>query len=523
MRVFRYLLGLLALTLLVGCSLPPLDGRSTSTAIAASATAHTPLGQVTSALHQQAAAPANTSGIYPLERPQEALAARYLLARQAQATLDVQYYIWRPDASGLLLLQELLAAADRGVRVRLLLDDGGTAGMDTLLHTASTHPHIEVRLFNPFVLRWPKVLGYVLDFKRTNRRMHNKSLTADNQASIVGGRNIGNEYFGNPQGVLFADLDVLALGPVVQDISRDFDRYWASASAYPIERIVTAPYALNLAELRQRLQEQADTPEGQRYAEALEKSRLLQQVEHQAPLHLLWAPTHLISDDPAKVLGQAPRQTLIGAQLARAIGQPQRSVDLISPYFVPTQAGITALAQLRAQGIQVRVLTNALEATDVSIVHAGYARYRPPLLAMGVELFELRRQAPTELPGPLHERLKRRWLLASSGSSLHAKTFAIDGQRAFVGSFNFDPRSMLLNTEMGLMIESPTLAQQISQAFDDEIPWRAYRMALDAQGRLQWHSPPPGLGPVYTQEPNTSRAKRWGLWLLRHLPIESLL
>ena len=164
----------------------------------------------------------------------------------------MQYYIWRAETSGLMLLGDLLAAADRGVRVRLLLDDGGTAGMDSLLHTLNTHPQIEVRLFNPFVLRWPKVLGYVFDFQRTNRRMHNKSLTADNQASIVGGRNIGNEYFGNPQGVLFADLDVLAWGPVVRDISHDFVRYWASPSAYPIERIVTHPYVLDWPTLRQR-------------------------------------------------------------------------------------------------------------------------------------------------------------------------------------------------------------------------------------------------------------------------------
>lgn len=512
-------IALLALAL-GGCALPSLEGRSHSQAIAA--TADTPLGQTARHLRQLAQAPEGITAIVPLDSPQEAFAARHFLIQQVTHSLDVQYYIWRADTSGLMLLGDLLAAADRGVRVRLLLDDGGTAGMDSLLHTLNTHPQIEVRLFNPFVLRWPKVLGYVFDFQRTNRRMHNKSLTADNQASIVGGRNIGNEYFGNPQGVLFADLDVLAWGPVVRDISHDFDRYWASPSAYPIERIVTHPYALDWPTLRQRIATAHASTEGQRYQAAKANSRLPEhlQANDQA---ILWAPAHLVSDDPAKVLGQARQQGLIGAQLARAIGQPSIALDMVSPYFVPTQAGLDALAQLRAQGIRIRVLTNALEATDVSLVHVGYARYRAPLLRMGVELYELQRQAPIELPRQLHERIKRRWLLASSGTSLHAKTFAIDGQRAFVGSFNFDPRSMLLNTEMGLVIESPALAAQISNIFEQDIPWRSYRLSLDPEGRLQWEAPPFGSGTTHSTEPNTGWFKRWGLRLLEYLPLEPLL
>ena len=261
---------------------------------------------------------------------------------------------------------------------------------------------------------------------------------------------------------------------------------------------------------------------GQRYQAAKANSRLPEhlQANDQA---ILWAPAHLVSDDPAKVLGQARQQGLIGAQLARAIGQPSIALDMVSPYFVPTQAGLDALAQLRAQGIRIRVLTNALEATDVSLVHVGYARYRAPLLRMGVELYELQRQAPIELPRQLHERIKRRWLLASSGTSLHAKTFAIDGQRAFVGSFNFDPRSMLLNTEMGLVIESPALAAQISNIFEQDIPWRSYRLSLDPEGHLQWEAPPFGSGTMHSTEPNTGWFKRWGLRLLEYLPLEPLL
>lgn len=515
--------GVLVLALLVsGCSLPPLQGRSVSSAATPHSTQDTLLGRKLEQLRQQAQPRPLDSGIYPLDNPQEAFAARMLLARTAQVTLDVQYYIWRADTSGLLLLQALWQAADRGVRVRLLLDDGGTAGLDSILHTLNQHPHIEVRLFNPLVLRWPKTLGYLLDFARTNRRMHNKSFTADSQASIVGGRNIGNEYFGNPQGVLFADLDVLTTGPVVGEIAQDFDRYWASLSAYPIERIVTVPYHMDMPTLHARMQAAAASEQGQRYLRALEHGDLARWLQ-QEQQPWLWAPTHLISDNPAKALGQASDQQLIGAQLARAIGQPRRQVDLVSPYFVPTQAGVQAIQQLRTQGIQVRVLTNSLEATDVSLVHAGYARYRPQLLELGVQLYELRRQAPPELPRPLHERIRRRWLLASSGSSLHAKTFAIDGERAFVGSLNFDPRSVLFNTEMGLLIESPALAEQIHNAFEQAIPWRSYRIQLGEDGRLRWHSGPPQAEHIFHSEPNSRWYKRLGLWLLQHLPIEPLL
>ncbi|MBN9407350.1 MAG: phospholipase D family protein, partial [Burkholderiales bacterium] len=242
----RRLPALLAGLLLAGCSLPPLAGRSTSAALELPAARDTQLGR---ALGPELAAHPGLSGIHALDHPHDAFAARVLLARAAERTLDVQYYIWRGDTTGTLLLAELLAAAERGVRVRLLLDDLGTAGLDGPLAAMNGHPRIEVRLFNPFAWRSPKPLGYLADLRRANRRMHNKSFTVDNQASIVGGRNVGDEYFGATSGVLFADLDVLAVGPVVQDVSDDFDRYWASASAYPAERILPAVAPQAVAEL----------------------------------------------------------------------------------------------------------------------------------------------------------------------------------------------------------------------------------------------------------------------------------
>jgi len=512
----------IALALLLGgCGLPSLEGRSTSTAPSAQSTADTRLGRGAAQLRAQAQADAGHTGIHALNDAQAAFAARALLARAADRSLDVQYYIWRGDKTGHLLLHELLAAADRGVQVRLLLDDGGTSGLDGALRALDSHPHAEVRLFNPFVLRWPKPIGYVTHFPRTNRRMHNKSFTADNQASIVGGRNVGNEYFGATDGVLFADLDVLTIGPAVQQISEDFDRYWASGASYPVDRIVTGTPSISLAQLRADGDALEQSPAAQDYRAALARTPFIQNLL-QGGLPLQWAHAHLVSDDPAKALGQAQGGGLIGSQLLRAIGTPAQTVDLVSPYFVPTPQGVQAFAHLRAQGIRVRILTNALEATDVAVVHAGYATYRKPLLAQGVELYEMRRQAPDYAQDEERERLKLS-PLGSSGSSLHAKTFAVDGQRAFVGSFNFDPRSLLLNTEMGLVVESPALAQAISQSFDAHIPERAYRLSLHADGRLRWHSGVGNPPPVYDTEPQTTLLQRLSLWLLGLLPIEWLL
>ncbi|WP_227001337.1 phospholipase D family protein [Pulveribacter suum] len=507
---------LLAALLLGACSLPPLAGRSESSALDLPAAQDTRLGR---ALAPAVAAHPGLSGIHLLQHPHDAFAARALLARAAERTLDVQYYIWRGDTTGTLLLGELLAAAERGVRVRLLLDDVGTSGLDTQLAALDAHPRIEVRLFNPFTLRRPKALGYLADLRRANRRMHNKSFTADNQASIVGGRNVGDEYFGATAGVLFADLDVLAVGPVAHDVSADFDRYWASASTYPAQAILPAVAPATMAELAQQAGALLASPGAHEYAQSIRRSAYIDQLlRRELPLH--WAHVRMLSDDPAKGLGQAQRDDLLLPQLEAALGQPGRGVDLVSPYFVPTAAGAAALARLQRAGVRVRVLTNAFEATDVPAVHAGYARYRRPLLQSGVTLYEMRRLVPEQEQQPGRPALQR---LGSSGSSLHAKTFAVDGERLFVGSLNFDPRSARLNTELGFLIDSPALARQLTQAFDTAVPAQSYQVALSEDGSLQWRS---GVGeppPVYGSEPHTTWWSRAVVRVLMWLPIEWLL
>ena len=513
-RFLSLLLAGAAVALVSGCALPSMPERTESRALDAAEAVQTRLGR---SVAPQLLAHPQRSGLHTLPDPLEAFAARMLLAHAAERSLDVQYYIWRGDQTGTLLLQALVAAADRGVRVRLLLDDGGTAGLDRELAALAQHPGIEVRLFNPFVLRWPKPIGYVTDFARANRRMHNKSFTADNQATIIGGRNVGDEYFGATDGVLFSDLDVLAIGPVVPDVSKDFDRYWASPSSWPAQAIVPAVTSAELAELRADAIRIEASDAAHAYTQAVRQTPFIAHLLDQK-LALEWSHVQIVSDDPAKGLAKAKRSGLLVDQLHRVLGTPQRSVSLVSPYFVPTASGTEALARLSQSGVAVRVMTNAYEATDVPLVHAGYAKHRKELLQSGVALYEMQRLAP-----PNREQRPRLNPLGSSGSSLHAKTFAVDGERAFVGSFNFDPRSALLNTELGFVIDSPMLAGQIEKAFNTEVPQRSYTLKLSQAGDIEWHTTGTTPPAVLTTEPGSSWWSRAGMVFFSWLPIDWLL
>lgn len=498
-----------------GCALPPLKERPESMALPIEDTTDTRLGQaIAPALEEHG----QESGVLPLADPYDAYAARILLAEGADASLDVQYYIWRYDTTGRLMLNALYRAAERGVRVRILVDDNGISGLDEALSALDGHGNIEVRLFNPFAVRSPKWFGYLTDFSRLNHRMHNKSFTADNQATIIGGRNIADEYFGAGQGAWFADLDVLAVGPVVDRMSRDFDRYWTSESAYPADLLLPEVDDDKLAEIiaSARALEQSD--EAARYAKALEGSNFLKDLLG-GNLEFTWAPVSMVSDDPAKALGNTPKDELMSRQLAEALGEPTRSVSLVSPYFIPTDAGVALFRELENNGVEVRILTNSLVANDVAMVHAGYAKYRKPLLKAGVELFEMRRQKEQKS----QERSLQRGLSGSSSSSLHAKTFAIDGDTLFVGSFNFDPRSTHLNTELGFIIESRKLAQKLETMFDEQVPQAAYKLELDEDNNLQWIERNDGEVIVHSHEPETGPLKRSMVFLFSLLPIEWML
>lgn len=498
--------------------LPSLAGRTTSRAF--TDTEGTRIGR---AVASQTAAHPGLAGIHPLGDALDAFAARMALAREAERSIDAQYYIWHGDITGTLLFSELRAAADRGVRVRLLQDDNTTHGLDERLAALDSHANIEVRLFNPFVIRSPRWIGYVTDFRRLNRRMHNKSFTVDNQVTIVGGRNIGDEYFGAGDGGLFVDLDVLAIGEVVGDVSNDFDRYWASASSFPADRLLPRVPAARLGELAAAARRAGESRPAQRYVEAVRHLPIVTQLA-ESTLSLHWAPARMVSDDPAKALGRAAPGDLLISQLEQVLEHPEGRLDLVSGYFVPTEAGVEAFTAMSRRGVRVNIVTNALEATDVPVVHAGYAHHRKALLKAGVRLWELRSEAGAVSRRQVMGRGSGGGAIGSSGTALHAKTFVIDGERVFIGSFNFDPRSARLNTELGFVIASPTLARTMETILERAVPTIAYEVRLSEEGKLLWIERGPGGEEVqHDSEPGTTCWQRAAVSFLSILPIEWLL
>ena len=458
----------------------------------------------------------------------DAFAARAALAEAAERTLDLQYYIVRGDMSTQLLLYEVLRAADRGVRVRLLVDDMYDTGNDFDLANFSAHPNIEVRVFNPFLARVPLGLSRLLEFigssARLNRRMHNKLWIADNAAAIVGGRNLGDEYFDAHieahDEVNFTDLDILALGPVVREASKSFDEYWNSEWAIPIESFVVSPpgpeqradFATRLA---QRVEQYRDTE----YTGELRDPRFGRTLRRDE-MPIVIAPAEVLYDNPGKEIarGDDGKPTQITLSVRARIEGAEREVILISPYLIPSAHGVAMFPALVHRGVRVRVLTNSLAATDAPAVHAGYARYRPTLIAGGVEMYELRSE-------PSSGRVKRR--LGSSGASLHAKAIVVDRSVVVIGSLNLDPRSRLHNTEVALVIESAELGAQVAQLFENGIdPADAFRVELAERDRpesgLAWVAETDGTPMRYTSEP-ASFWKRFVAGLLALLVPEHML
>jgi len=523
--LIRGLPGLLLMGVLGGCAGLPANTHRTPS-VAFTDTAGTRLG---AKIAERTVRHPGLSGIYPLPDPVDAFTARIGLAAAAERSLDVQYYIWHPDTTGYLLFEALWQAAERGVRVRLLLDDMNTNGLDPVIAALDSHPNIEVRLFNPFAHRSGRMLDYLGDFRRVNRRMHNKAMTADNQVTIVGGRNIGDEYFAAGEGVAFTDLDVAAVGRVAQEVSTEFDLYWASPAAYPADRLVEAADSAARAALQEKFKVTRASPAAQQYLAAIKASTFLNQVRA-GDLPLDWCRASVHYDDPAKV--QHPPEVVeyrMGPRLREAMGQPVRSMDIVSPYFVPGDEGTAALCECARNGVKIRILTNSLAATDVGAVHAGYARYREKLIAAGIKVYELKptaeqiaaRKSP---PAGAEMETTHGHVHGSSSASLHAKTFALDGERIFVGSFNLDPRSVALNTEMGILLESPALAQDLQRAFEEKVPQRAYEVRLASPGGdLEWIEHRPEGDRTFTREPETGWFRRLGVGFQSLLPIEWLL
>jgi len=458
------------------------------------------------------------SGFVPLSDGIDALGARLILIDRAERSIDAQYYFILNDVTGHLFVSRLLAAADRGVHVRLLVDDIATRSLDVGMAELDGHPNFEIRIFNPFSRRLGRILHFVMNFRRANRRMHNKSFTVDGVATVVGGRNIGAEYFAAREDVNFGDLDLLGFGPVARDVGVAFDAYWNDALAAPIAELVRPardPDA-GLESLRARIAGSLEGLESSDYGEAL-RSTLLDRLQGMEG-GVEWAPAHVVYDPPGKIRGEKVPGQIAGrlaTSLLHAIGKAERELLVVSPYFVPLGVGVELLGATRARGVRSIVLTNSLASSDVVAVHSGYAPFRIPLLRRGVELFESRSDA--RMAGPIRAGAAR------SRSSLHAKIFVVDRRRLFVGSFNWDPRSVAINTEMGIMVDSPVLARRVAELVMALLPSAAWRVGETGSGRLRWSRTEAGRELSATREPGAGFWRRLLAAILRWLPIREQL
>jgi len=459
------------------------------------------------------------SGVCLLPHGFDAFSTRVHSARLAQTSIDVQTYIWRDDATGRFIARELLLAADRGVRVRVLIDDMDARPRDLALAALDAHPNIDVRVFNPFRTR-SGLLRTIAELsqrgKRLNHRMHNKSWIVDRAIAISGGRNLGNEYFASAESMNFIDLDVLMLGPAVEKTAREFDAYWNCSLAVSIAHLRKySRRTIDPAKYRLRLEQHA------REAMAAEYARMLDEQNGLTVLldrRYVWsADVRVVADHPSKALGAGSIASHVLDSMVEEIRAASREVLLISPYFVPGMGGTAALRSLALQGANVEVLTNSLAATDVAVVHSGYAKYRRPLLEAGVRIYELKAAA-------VIDEHPSRFRVGSSRASLHTKAAVIDAERVFVGSFNIDPRSAELNCEMGVWVRSAALAQELALRFREGThPLRAFELQVTPDGKLTWIDRDGDAMHVHHREPHASSWRRAISKILGALPIESLL
>ena len=459
------------------------------------------------------------SGFRLLIEGEEAFAARLQLIRAAESSLDVQYYIWHDDLTGRVTHHQLLAAADRGVRVRLLLDDLDTAGKDQLLRRIDAHPNVEIRLFNPFANRGARAGDFLGDTRRVNRRMHNKTLTADGVATIFGGRNIGDEYFGATTEVVFGDMDALGVGPIAAEVGSQFDLYWNSPYSYPLaafdwdEPVTEAEVAAFREENNAFVARAADS----KYADIL-RSLALSNAENISQFDFIWSDWHLGFDQPRAIeMDEINEDTHLAAKIVKAMERAKDDLIIVSPYFVPGERFTAYLVGLVERGVRVRILTNSLQANDVSLVHAGYMRYREDLVRGGVELYEFRATS-----NKLRRQMKREKIDVEK-TSLHAKMFTIDRTWMFVGSFNLDGRSAKLNTELGAYFASPAEAGEFADNFEGLMSKIAYRVELDERGKLRWVGYDGNEELVLDREPDTGWWQRTSTRMLSWFVPESQL
>jgi putative cardiolipin synthase len=487
--------------------------------------------------------PAGMSGALLVSDGVDAFAARALSARQAGRSLDLMYYIWHDDLTGRLLGREAWLAAERGVRVRLLLDDINAVGKDPALMALEAHRNIEVRLYNPFrnrsgVGRLYEMLQRVFSL---NHRMHNKAWIADNRVAVVGGRNIGVEYFQASQDSNFHDLDLVLFGPAVQQASGIFDSFWNSNAVVPLSALAEPDPAAGL-EVLGAIRNEARSPAARAYLDRVDASPTVRAYAAQKLTPFYSDDLRVESDPPVKA-GADSREGWLVDRIAASLASARHKALLVSPYFVPGDQGTAALTGLARRGVQVGVVTNSLAANDVIAVHGGYSQYREPLLEAGVQLYEIRAEAaPSDQPamevvadaqaddiGPPARRGSggvpgSSGSAASSGSSLHTKAFVVDDARGFVGSFNMDPRSATLNTEMGVFFDDPDIAAALrAEYLHLSGPALSDWVFLDGRDKVRWLDRTAAPPQVLQVEPGSTAWQRLQARVLRWLPLESQL
>lgn len=459
------------------------------------------------------------SGFLLIADNAEAFISRLTLCELAEHTLDIQYYIYHDDASGQLLRYKIIEAADRGVRVRILLDDVDMGGRDNSFKIFNAHPNITIRVFNPLVSREHfRNLEFIISMNRAGRRMHNKTFIVDDMIAITGGRNIGDEYFDARHQTNYVDLDLLTIGPVVKDVVTSFRDYWLSYWSVAIDDLSRMQIARkHVTSMRKRLKDRWSQSKNMKYFQALYNSDFANRLIND-DMEYTWASAQLFYDKPEKLLTEKPGLTThIGPSVSSIIANTQESLYISSPYFVPGKSGVVMMSDFNAKGVSVNIITNSLASTDVTAAHSGYRRYRESLLKGGVELYEYK---PTAKGRSLLSRFRK----GKQRSSLHAKYVVSDEQYLFIGSSNIDPRSENLNTEIGMVINSEKLATEVIALFDNaKHPENSYRLSMNGEKSLRWVTTEAGKDKVYDSEPEASIWKKTLLFLISLLPVERLL
>ncbi|NOR56589.1 MAG: hypothetical protein GQ531_10345 [Sulfurovum sp.] len=509
----RFTVGL-TLLLLLGCTqIPKNYPKEHSKAYASHKS--TKVGKM---FAKEAAKHPGKSGFDIIRYGKDAFASRIAMTHLAEKTLDLQYYLWERDETGRLLAKSVIEAADRGIKVRVLLDDIGLESRDTMLSSVNAHPNIQIRIFNPFEDRTFHNLNFLRDFDRVNHRMHNKTFIMDNTMVIVGGRNIGNHYFGVDDKMNFRDLDIAAAGPIVRDVSKVFDYFWNGSWSVPIEaledkRITQADIKKSRAFMKKKI-EQDFYP----YPIESDSSKMEHEL-NKIRKKMIWAKGTFVWDDPVQMRlpPEEQRNTMI-QKLHTKLKTVKHTLDIESPYFIPRTRGTKRLRDMVKRGVDVRILTNSQSSNDVAAAFAGYETYRKELVESGISLFELRPDAGG------HKIINRKTIFSKAHTGLHAKTLVFDDKSLFVGSFNLDPRSSAINTEGGLYVESPKLAKRVLDFMEvGKKPENAYRLALDKKGDLVWLSTTKGKKEVAHSDPHTDVFDQIKVNVIQALPIEDQL